>query len=59
VRTTRMVDVLEVPLQLQKDHHCRECAFSASYQWFICNAAKLTPPAPHCSTFYAALALHV
>jgi hypothetical protein len=59
VRTTRMVDVLGVPLQLQKVHHCRKCAFFASYQWFICNTAKLTPPALRCGTFYAALALHV
>jgi len=54
-----MADVVEVPLQPQKKHHWRECAFFASYQWFICNTAKLTPPTLHCSTLYAALALHV
>jgi len=27
VRTTRMADVVGVPLQLQKDHHGRECVF--------------------------------
>jgi len=59
VRTTRMADVVGVPLQLQKDHHGRECVFFASYQWLICNTAKLTPPTLRRSTFYAALALHV
>jgi len=59
VRTTRMLDVVGVPLQPQKNHHGRKCAFFASYQWFICNTAKLTPLALRRSTFYAALALHV
>jgi hypothetical protein len=54
-----MPDVVGVPLHLQKDHHGRECDFFASYQWFICNTAELTPPALRRSTFYAALALHV
>jgi hypothetical protein len=54
-----MADVVEVPLHLQKDHHGRKCCFFASYQWFICNTAELTPLALRRSTFYAAVALHV